>query len=126
MTTTTETTGLTFDAALEAFIARAQAISDENTKRFGSLPYRPTLVVRNRNAKYIAIDRVDVFPDGREVSNGVHCFVVAEDGETRTLGRVRRGDVMKAASYKVPAKHARGNIFSGQDGMGAYGANYLR
>lgn len=47
-----------------------------------------------------------------------HCFV------DRT-----NGDVLKAASWKAPAKHARGNIFSpdnGLSGMGPYGAVYLR
>jgi hypothetical protein len=39
------------------------------------------------------------------------------------------GDVLKAASWKAPAKHARGNIFDDNNGlkqMGPYGAAYLR
>ena len=39
------------------------------------------------------------------------------------------GDVLKAASWKAPAKHARGNIFDDSNGlkfMSAYGAAYLR
>jgi hypothetical protein len=39
------------------------------------------------------------------------------------------GDVLKPASFKTPAKHARGNIFDPQNGMGsmgAYGPAYLR
>ena len=38
------------------------------------------------------------------------------------------GDVLMAASWKSPAKHARGNVFSEDNGMGGvnvYGANYL-
>ena len=38
------------------------------------------------------------------------------------------GDVLKAASWKAPAKHARGNINAGPSGYGVsqYGANYLK
>lgn len=38
------------------------------------------------------------------------------------------GDVLKTASWKSPAKGARGNIFKGPEGygVGQYGANYLR
>ena len=47
-----------------------------------------------------------------------HCFV------DRT-----NGDVLKAASWRAPAKHARGNIFAhdnGLDRVGPYGAAYLK
>jgi hypothetical protein len=49
---------------------------------------------------------------------GVHCFVDK-----------RNGDILKAASWKTPAKHARGNIFDSKNGlgwMGEYGPAYLR
>lgn len=39
------------------------------------------------------------------------------------------GDVLKSASWKAPAKHARGNIFDDHNGlakMGPYGPAYLR
>lgn len=37
------------------------------------------------------------------------------------------GDVLKPATWKAPAKHARGNIFEvGKEGIGKWGANYLR
>lgn len=48
---------------------------------------------------------------------GVYCFV---DRKT--------GDVLKAASWKAPAKHARGSIYAADPlaGVGPYGAAYLR
>ena len=50
-------------------------------------------------------------------SRSVHCFVNLENG-----------DILKAASWKAPARHARGNIFDSDrlKAVGAYGANYLR
>lgn len=38
------------------------------------------------------------------------------------------GDILMAASYAAPAKHARGNIFAddyGRSGVSEYGANYI-
>lgn len=49
---------------------------------------------------------------------GVHCFVDKTNG-----------DVLKAASWNAPAKHARGNIYNEKNGldlMGAHGPAYLR
>lgn len=48
----------------------------------------------------------------------VHCFVDKTNG-----------NVLKAASWKAPAKHARGNIYDASNGlaaMGPYGPAYLR
>lgn len=50
--------------------------------------------------------------------SGVHCFV-----------DMTTGDVLKPASWKTPAKHARGNIFDAQNGlgsMGEHGPAYLK
>jgi hypothetical protein len=48
----------------------------------------------------------------------VHCFV-----------DVTNGDILKAVSWKAPAKGARGNVLTyGEvsEAVSAYGANYLR
>ena len=60
------------------------------------------------NKKYVKVIR----------GNGVHCFVDKTNG-----------DVLKAAGWYSPAKHARGNIFDEHNGlgsMGEYGPAYLR
>lgn len=49
---------------------------------------------------------------------GVHAFVDTTNG-----------DVLKPASWATPAKHARGNIFDDQNGLGKmtpYGPEYLK
>lgn len=64
------------------------------------------------NRKYIRVIR------DNGVQKSVHCFV------DRTTG-----DVLKAASWKTPAKHARGNIFDDANGLGSMGDNgpaYIR
>jgi len=54
-------------------------------------------------------------------SRSVHSFIVKEDGP-----KFKRGDILKAASWKAPAKNqARGNIF-GEYRVRWTGAEYLR
>lgn len=52
-----------------------------------------------------------------ERGNVVYCFINLENG-----------DVLKAATYSSPAKHARSNIYDadhGVSGVNEYGANYI-
>lgn len=51
--------------------------------------------------------------DGAQAS--VYCFVRLDDGA-----------ILKAASYKAPAKGVRGNIANGAADVGIYGAAYRR
>lgn len=52
-------------------------------------------------------------------------FISLFDGEFKGAP-IRKGDLMKAASWAQPAKHSRGNIFEGTDSWGHYGPDYLR
>ena len=84
--------------------------------------------VCERGTKYIAIDVINHPNSSGYQGRSVFCFIAADDSTTKTLGSVKKGDVLKAAGYKTPAKHARGNIFNtdeGMGGVGVYGANYL-
>jgi hypothetical protein len=38
---------------------------------------------------------------------------------------VKKGDLMKPASWRAPAKHSRGNIFDGTAKWSHYGPTYL-
>lgn len=67
--------------------------------------------------------------DGKEVRASIYCFIALVDSESKALGKVKKGDVLKPASWKTPAKHARGNIFDAHNGLAAcnsYGPAYLR
>jgi hypothetical protein len=50
--------------------------------------------------------------DGSLKVSSVHSFICIADGYTKTLGSLKFGDIHMAASFKSPAKHARGNVFS--------------
>lgn len=60
--------------------------------------------------------------------NSVYGFIALVDFENKQLGQVKTGDIHKAASWKIPAKHARGSVFADDFGncAGPYGIAYLR
>jgi hypothetical protein len=88
-------------AEFQSFLKGCQAIVDD-----ACLCGKPKIVVRGGN-KWIAVNREET--QGNSIS--IFCFIAADDGYSKSMGHWKRGDVMKPASYKVPAKHARGNIF---------------
>lgn len=44
------------------------------------------------------------------VQQCIYAFIRMTDGQNRTLGTMKAGDIHKPASWKAPAKHARGNL----------------
>ncbi len=103
-------TTLTFDEALAAFVLAAQAVTDAYVAR--NFPNQGATLSVERGKRYVRVVRTDKGGPSRSV----HCFVDTTNG-----------DVLKAASWKAPAKHARGNIFAADpvSGMGANGARSL-
>lgn len=51
-------------------------------------------------------------------------FISRVDGDLKGAP-IKKGDLLKAASWKSPAKHARGNIIEGTARYGVYGPEYL-
>jgi hypothetical protein len=119
-----------------AFMASIQAAKNKDfDEKFSSL--EKPLYVCDRGSKFLAIDVIShpskvgmLDANGRPEYTGrsVFCFIAATDSESKSLGKVKRGDILKAAGYKAPAKHVRGSILSADptSGVGLYGANYIR
>ena len=102
-----------FDAALASFVAGCQEICTRHDATFENVTFNTKLSVDPKGRKYKRIVRTDDCG-----GHSVHCFVDTTNG-----------DVLKADGWKRPAKHARGNIFDDQNGLGAmgeYGPAYLR
>jgi len=106
-----------FDKALNMFLKGAQKlIDDDYRKNYTNL--KPPKLTAKKGGRYVKIIRKEQSGSG----TSVHAFVDAKDGPTF-------GDVLKPASWKAPAKHARGNLFDGSWGlkyMSAYGPAYLK
>jgi hypothetical protein len=56
--------------------------------------------------------------------NSVWGFVAMYDGEFQGVP-IKKGDLMKPASWRAPAKHSRGNIFDGTAKYKWTGPEYL-
>lgn len=102
-----------FKEKLESFVAGAQAKVNENHERKKLPPLLRVELAYTVGPKYIRV----IAKEGNRIGGYAFCFVDKTNG-----------DVLKPASYKGPAKHARGNIFNEDNGLGgvtAYGAAYL-
>jgi hypothetical protein len=99
-----------FDTALANFMTQAQALIKAAHERKGYKFSHDVLSVMP-GKRYIRV--VASHGGGRRV----YCFVDKTNG-----------DVLKAASWKAPAKHARGNIYAADPVAGCteYGGAYLR
>ncbi len=102
-----------FNTALQTFLEGCQRIhTDYQARYFPSI--KPDSIHSKLGKRYVRIIRRRAEGNG----DSVHCFV-----------DMTNGDVLKAAGWKAPAKHARGNIFDEHNGLGSmseYGPAYLR
>jgi len=59
--------------------------------------------------------------------SGTSCwgFISRVDGDLKGLP-IKKGDLLKPATWKAPAKHARGNIVEGTAQWTEYGPSYIK
>lgn len=99
-----------FAGRLAKFIDGAQLMINAHwEKNFAPLP--PPQLVTDPGLRYVRVWQED------RTIRSAYCFV-----------DMTNGDVLMAASWKKPAKHARSNINDadfGVSGVGPHGANYL-
>ena len=111
---------------LPKFVAEIQKMATQHVEKSSPILNERARAEGFRHGYYeISLDRITgrtkyariVKTTRPGTSRSVHCFVNLENG-----------DILKAASWKAPARHARGNIFDSNrlQAVGAYGANYLR
>lgn len=100
---------LKFDKAFDGFMENVEKVFDEYWTSMGfTRILKPTFEIAE-GRRYIKVVRVDN-------QRSVHLFVDKTNG-----------NILKAASWKSPAKGARGNIFNEDNGFGAltpHGAKY--
>ncbi|MBM4077025.1 MAG: hypothetical protein FJ267_15455 [Planctomycetes bacterium] len=96
---------------IDVFVKHADSVTKEYWERQGfTFAPPPTHQADFISGKWCRIVTVE---NGQPRS--VYAFVCLQDGFTKALGTVKAGDIHKAASFKAPAKHARGNVM--QDGF---------
>lgn len=58
--------------------------------------------------------------------NGTMCWgFISRVDDVLKGAPIKKGDLLKPATWKAPAKHARGNIIDGTARFGVYGPEYL-
>jgi hypothetical protein len=108
---------MSFDLALETFLTKLQAMMDTYYLKTYPKSAMGAKVTADPGRRYVRIWSEST-QDGRVTgSKSAYCFI-----DTLT------GDVLKAATWKGPTKHARGNIFDSNpiSGCGPHGTVYLR
>jgi hypothetical protein len=83
----------------------------------------------DKNRAYMAASFPSLDVPTITATEGSRYIRVMRDNSAHAFIDRTNGDVLKPASWKAPAKHARGNIFdtfNGLGSMGPYGPAYLR
>ena len=99
-----------FDSALAAFVANCQnKINVYFKDNYSNVT--PGTLVTMPGKKYVRVVNQDT------VSRSAWAFI-----------EISTGDILKPASWKVPAKHSRGNIYKPESwvAVSAFGPAYLR
>ncbi len=117
-----------FMERVDEFVRAADRISAEYWTRMNYIHSSPP----THRADYISDKWVRVVTleerNGIPQVSSVYAFIVQVDGFTKTLGVLKKGDIHKPASFKAPAKHARGNIFQADfaNCLNSVGVNYMK
>lgn len=83
-------------------------------KQFEGVVHSWTPLIAKKGSKFMKIQH----------NNSVWGFVSMYDGEFQGIP-IKKGDLMKPASWRAPAKHSRGNIFDGTARYKWTGPEYL-
>lgn len=97
---------------IEEFLKAADELTAEYWKRMNYTYSPPPTHAVEYSRKWAKVLVVEHQHDGTSRKSSVYAFICLEDGATKTLGVVKRGDIHKSATFSAPAKHARGNVFA--------------
>ena len=85
---------------------------------------------RKRFLAYMAENYPRLDPEPIRYEDGSRYIRIFRGSSAEAFIDKTNGDVLKAATWRAPAKHSRGNIFDAHNGLGTYhdhtGPAYLR
>jgi hypothetical protein len=103
---------------IDDYVKLVQKLNDTHWGKMGFIHAQSPLVVIEEGTRYIKVLKQDRTLEGKLGAKYAHTFIDKTNG-----------DVLKAATYKAPAKNGvRGNIFNEniKDVIDHFGAKYLR
>jgi hypothetical protein len=96
------------------FISKVNEIRKERYKEMSWMIGKTDLIVEVGN-KYIRL----------WADSSCWGFISRVDGDLKG-SPIKKGDLLKPATWKAPAKHARGNIIDGTARFSEYGPEYIK
>lgn len=118
-----------FQSRLDVWLTGAQKLIDDDWAAHKFTHAMSPVLRLDVGSRFVKVTRLDRTSAGVVLHRGsVHAFIDITGGN---IGGVNHqpGDVLKPASWRAPAKHARGNLFDDKGGLGwmsSYGPAYLR
>lgn len=97
---------------IEEFVKAADEITAEYWRRAGYVSSNAPTHRAKFSEKWAKIVTVENPLKGLSHEGSVFAFIALQDGQTKTLGTLKAGDIHKPASFNAPAKHARANVFN--------------
>ena len=106
-----------FQTKLDEYVKLVQQLNDEHWKECNFSYAQSPLIITEEGTRYIKVMKQDRALDGKLSRKSIHTFIDKTNG-----------DILKAATYKAPAKNGvRGNISSNPEKViNHFGAIYLR
>ena len=93
---------------IELFVAQVNKMLDS---AFADFRTKTFIEVEYTSDKWAKLFQGTIVDGKTKKQESVYGFICLKDFETKTLGVLKAGDIHKPASYKSPARHARGNVF---------------
>jgi len=113
----------------KTWMEMCQAVIDAHYEKMGFAPFQKTELKVKGGRRYIKVSAVCLIQRQDPNDHSKNLDEYAVNGESAwAFVDTMTGDVLKPASWKAPAKHARGNLFDTNKGMGwitPHGPAYL-
>jgi len=116
------------NAKIEEFVKAADALTvkeyADRNYTFAAPPIHRADFLSDKWVRVVTLEE----RNGEWKVGSVYAFIALVENTTKALGSVKPGDIHKAATFKAPAKHARGNVFveGWEKALTAYGIVYLK
>ena len=113
---------------IDAFVKHADKVTlDYWTRQGFTHAPAPTHRADYTSDKWVRVVTLEE-RNGVPAVSSVYAFIALQDGQTKAQGNIKAGDIHKAATFKAPAKYARGSVFAEDFGRCAneYGIVYLK
>lgn len=118
---------MTLEERIQEFVQKANQICKEYYAK-EEFKMTPPTHKAEINGKWARIFSCRTVGENQTTQLSAYAFICMKDGQTKHLGKLKAGDIHMAASFKAPAKHARGTLFDPNyhKCMTQHGITYLR